>query len=414
MNQSRKKALIIGCGVAGPAVALCLQRAGIEAEIYEARAESTDYGGLFLNTACNGLGVLKTLGLDEQVSRQGSPIPRMVIWSGNGKRLGEVRNGARAEVGAPSINLLRSRLHQTLREEAERRGIKIVFGKKLQGLQCSAQGVVATFADGTTAEGSFLVGCDGLHSRVRSLINPDAPAPHYTGLISTGGFARHSSIRPTPETILFAFGKRAFFRHHVRSSRELYWFVNFPQPAAPARGELDMIVSEEWQERMLDLFREDLPLISEMIRATESTIIAYPIYDIATQPIWHQGPVVLVGDAIHAVSPNAGQGASLALEDAMMLAKCLRDLPDLEQAFATYERLRRARVERMVRHGRNAGQGKVMTNPVQVWLRDRLTPVFLKLFANPKALDWIYSYQVDWDEPVGNTTKAVEHVPRLV
>ena len=413
MNQSRKKTLIIGCGVAGPAVALCLQRAGIEAEIYEARAESTDYGGLFLNTACNGLGVLKTLGLDEQVSRQGSPIPRMVIWSGNGKRLGEVRNGARAEVGAPSINLLRSRLHQTLREEAERRGIKIVFGKKLQGLQCSAQGVVATIADGTTAEGSFLVGCDGLHSRVRSLINPDAPAPHYTGLISTGGFARHSSFPPTPETMHFVFGKRAFFGYHVSSSGELYRFVNFPQPAAPARGELDMIVSEEWQERMLDLFREDLPLISEMIRVTESTIIAYPIYDIATQPIWHQGPVVLVGDAIHAVSPNAGQGASLALEDAMMLAKCLRDLPDLEQAFATYERLRRARVERMVRHGRNAGQGKVMTNLVQVWLRDRLTPVFLKLFANPKALDWIYSYQVDWDEPVGNTTKAVEHVPRL-
>lgn len=67
MNRSRKKALIIGCGVAGPVVALFLQRAGIEAEIYEARAESTDYGGSFLNMACNGLGVLKALGLDEQV-----------------------------------------------------------------------------------------------------------------------------------------------------------------------------------------------------------------------------------------------------------------------------------------------------------------------------------------------------------
>src|SRR6266566_5054465 len=184
MNRPGRKALIIGFGIAGPIVALFLQRAGIEAEIYEARAFSTDYGGLFLNTACNGLGVLKTLGLDEQVSRQGSPIPRMVIWSGKGKRLGEVRNGARAEVGAPSINLLRSRLHQMLREEAERQGIQITFGKKLVGLSTDAQGVVATFADGTTAEGSFLVGCDGLHSRVRSLINPDAPAPHYTGLIS--------------------------------------------------------------------------------------------------------------------------------------------------------------------------------------------------------------------------------------
>src|SRR5260221_14719861 len=102
MNRVASKALIIGCGVAGPVVALFLQRAGIEAEIYEARASSTDYGGNFLNMACNGLGVLKTLGLDDQVSRQGSPIPRMMSWSGKGKPLGEVRNGARAEVGAPS------------------------------------------------------------------------------------------------------------------------------------------------------------------------------------------------------------------------------------------------------------------------------------------------------------------------
>src|SRR6516164_607585 len=99
MNRPGRKALIIGCGIAGPVVAMFLQRAGIEAEIFEARTESTDYGGSFLNMACNGLDVLKSLGLDDQVSDQGSPIPRMTIWSGKGKRLGEVRNGARAEVG---------------------------------------------------------------------------------------------------------------------------------------------------------------------------------------------------------------------------------------------------------------------------------------------------------------------------
>jgi len=400
MNRAARKALIIGCGIAGPVVALFLQRAGIEAESYEARAESTDYGGNFLNMACNGLDVLKPLELDDQVSSQGSPIPRMMIWSGKGKRLGEVRNGARAEVGAPSINILRSRLHQVLREGAEQRRIKIAFGKKLADLESGRQGMVATFADGTTAEGSFLVGCDGVHSRTRRLINPDAPTPLYTGLIGTGGFAQHSSFAPTPDTMHFVFGKRAFFGYHISSSGEMYWFANIFQREPPSRGDLDMIASEEWQERMLDLFREDLPLISEMIRATESTIIGYPFYDIPTQPLWHKDRVVLVGDAIHAVSPSAGQGASLAVEDAIVLAKCLRDREDLSQAFATYERLRRTRVERMVQHGRNAGQGKVMTNPIGVWFRDLLTPFFLKLFANPAALDWIYSYQVDWDEPV--------------
>ena len=413
MNKSARKALIIGCGIAGPTVALFLQRAGIEAEIYEARASSTDYGGLFLNTACNGLSVLKALGLDEQVSRQGSPIPRMVIWSGNGKRLGEVRNGARAEVGSPSINILRSRLQQVLREEAEHQGIPIAFGKKLVDLSTDASGVVATFEDSTTAEGTFLVGCDGVYSRTRQLINPDAPTPHYTGLMSTGGFAQDSGFPPTPETMHFIFGKRAFFGYHISSSREMYWFVNFSQQEAPVRGDLDMIVSDVWQERMLDLFQEDLPRVSEMIRATESRIIGYPIYDIFTQPTWHHGPVVLMGDAIHAISPQAGQGASLAVEDAMVLAKCLRDREDYAFAFAIYERLRRVRVERMVRYGRSLSRQKVLTNPIQVALRDRLMPLFLKLFANPAALDWVYSYRVDWDEPMGNATKAVEQGPRL-
>ncbi len=408
MNRQKRKALIIGGGIAGPVAALLLQRAGIEAEIYEARAESTDYGGSFLNMACNGLGVLKTLGLDDQVSSQGSPIPRMIIWSGKGKRLGEVRNGARAEVGAPSINILRSRLHQVLREGAERRRIKTAFGKKLAGLSTGEQGVIATFEDGTTAEGSFLVGCDGVHSRTRHLINPDAPTPKYTGLISVGGFAQHSSFPPTPDTLHFVFGQLAFFGYHISSSGEIYWFVNFSQRTAPARGDVDMIVSDEWQERMLDLFRGDLPLISEMIRATESPIIGYPIYDISTQPIWQKGPVVLVGDAIHAVSPGAGQGASLAVEDAIVLAKCLRDREDLSQAFATYERLRRARVEHMVQYGRSLGQAKIMTNPIQVWFRDLLMPFFLKHFANPAALDWVYSYKVDWDTPVEGTPDPIE------
>jgi 2-polyprenyl-6-methoxyphenol hydroxylase-like FAD-dependent oxidoreductase len=400
MNRSDRKALIIGCGVAGPVVALFLQRAGIEAEIYEARTASMEYGGSFLNMACNGLDVLKTLRLEGLVSQAGSPIPRMILWSGKGKRLGEVHNGARAEVGAPSINILRSRLHQVLREEAQRQGIKMTFGKKMASLSTGEQGVIATFVDGTTAEGSFLVGCDGVYSRTRQLINPGAPTPHYTGLISTGGFTQHSSFSPTPDTMHFVFGKLAFFGYHISSSGDLYWFVNYPQKSAPLRGDLDMIVNEEWQVRMLDLFRGDLPLISEMIRATESPIISYPIYDIFTQPLWQKGRVVLVGDAIHAVSPSVGQGASLAMEDAIVLAKCLRDIPDHTHAFATYERLRRERVEQIVQYARRLGQGKVMTNPVQVGFRDLLMPFFLKHFANPAALDWGYSYHVDWDEPV--------------
>jgi 2-polyprenyl-6-methoxyphenol hydroxylase-like FAD-dependent oxidoreductase len=83
------------------------------------------------------------------------------------------------------------------------------------------------------------------------------------------------------------------------------------------------------------------------------------------------------------------------MEDAAVLAKCLRDSDSLEQGFATYEGIRRERVESMVKWARRLGGAKLMTNPIQVWLRDLMMPVFFKFAANPTALDWIYAYKVD-------------------
>jgi 2-polyprenyl-6-methoxyphenol hydroxylase-like FAD-dependent oxidoreductase len=379
---------------------LLLHRAGIEAEIYEARDTPEDYASSWLVMASNGLDVLKTLLLDDPVSVDGSPIPRMILSSGKGKRFGEVPNGARPEVGVPSLVVKRGTLNRILHEEAMRRDIKVAFGKKLHGIEMTGeQGVIATFADGTTVEGSLLLGCDGIHSRTRQLINPGTPPPQYTGLMSTGGFTRSLHLAPTPDTLHLVFGKRAFIGYHISSSGEISWFVTFPQTEAPGRSDVDELGSDEWQQRMLEVLREEQPFLREIIGATER-ITGYPIYDIPTQPLWHKGPVVLAGDAIHAVSPTAGQGASLAMEDAIVLAKCLRDLPEMEQAFATYERLRRARVERVVQYAHSLGSWRVMTNPIQVWFWELLMPFFLKRSANPTALDWLYSYKVEWDAPV--------------
>src|SRR5215472_77094 len=153
MNRQQRKALIIGGGIAGPVAALLLQRAGFDAEIYEARDSPVDYASSWLILACNGLGVLKTLGIADPVLAEGSPIPRMLLSSGKGKRFGEVSNGARSEVGVPSMVVKRGTLNRILREEALHQGIKIAFGKKLHDLEMTGEPAVgATFADGTLAE----------------------------------------------------------------------------------------------------------------------------------------------------------------------------------------------------------------------------------------------------------------------
>jgi 2-polyprenyl-6-methoxyphenol hydroxylase-like FAD-dependent oxidoreductase len=397
VNRAKRKALVIGGGIGGPVTALLLQRAGIEAEIYEARDTPGDYASSWLILASNGLNVLKTLGLDAPVAAEGSPIPRMLLSSGKGKRLGALPNGARPEVGAPSLVVKRGVLNRILREEALRQGIKVEFGKQLRALEMAGEpGALVTFADGSTAAGDILIGGDGLHSRTRQLINPAAPLPSYTGMMSTGGFTQSGRLPPTPDVLHLVFGKRAFIGYHVSASRECSWFVTFPQALESLQAGVNELGSDVWRERTLSLLQEEQPLLTEMIGATER-VTGYPIYDIATQPVWHKESSVLVGDALHAVSPTAGQGASLAMEDAIVLAKCLRDLPEQVRAFTTYEHLRRERVERVVQYGHSLGSWRPMTSPIQEWFWERMMPFFLKRSANPATLDWLYSYQVDWN-----------------
>ena len=396
---TRRKALIVGGGIGGPTAALALQRAGIEATVYEAYNEPSDYVGLFLNTASNGLDVLKTLDAHAPVIEDAFPAPRMVMWSGTGKRLGEVANGLRLPDGTVSVIVKRGRLQRALADEAVRRGIEVEYGKRLADFDAATGGVVARFTDGTEATGDLLVGADGIHSRTRRILDPTAPKPAYTGLLSMGGFVHSSRIAPTPDVQHFVFGKRAFFGYLVRPSGEIYWFANLHRPDEPSHEELAGISSDEWKQRLLDVFSGDIDVIGEIIEATESELGAYPVHDIPTASTWHRGPVVLIGDAVHAVSPSAGQGASLAMEDALVVAKCLRDIPDTGRAFAAYERLRRERAKKVVAYSRRIGNSKT-AGPVARWFRDLMMPFALKHLASSDSFAWMYHHHIDWEEKV--------------
>jgi 2-polyprenyl-6-methoxyphenol hydroxylase-like FAD-dependent oxidoreductase len=390
----------VGGGIAGPAAAMALRRAGIEAAIYEAREAGADEAGAFLTLASNGLDAMRAIDAHRLALSEGFPTPRMEIRSGTGKHLGEVPNGGALPDGTVSQTLKRSDLYRVLRDEAVRRGVHVEFGKRLLEAEVAPEGeIVARFEDGTEAEGDLLIGADGVHSRTRRIIDPSAPEARYVPVLNIGGYARGVRVEAEPGTFRMVFGKRAFFGYAVHPSGEVWWFANPPRAEEPTRAELAAIGTERWRGMLTDLFADDATPAVDIIRATPGELAGWATHDLPSVPDWHRGPMIVIGDAAHATAPSSGQGASMAVEDAVVLARCLRDLPETGQAFAAYERLRRGRVEKIVAHGARTSNSKA-AGPVGRALRDLMMPMILKRVARGGSLAWMHDYHIDWDEKV--------------
>lgn len=391
-------ALIIGGGVAGPATALFLRKAGWDAAVFEARPQPESHGGLFLNVATNGLAVLDQLGLRDRLVALGHPCPYMEMWSGRDRLLGTVPNGPAGEPERGSVVVRRDELHAVLREAMVEQGIPTTWGARLERIEETADGVTAHFADGTSATGDILVGCDGVGSVTRRWIDPGAPEPEYTGLLSVGGFSRAPGLAPTPGVQRMIFGARGFFGYLVRDDGEVYWFAN-PSSPDPARGDRSREESgRSWLAELRTLHAGDPSPVPQILEAATAAA-AYPVYDLPHVPRWHRGRVVALGDAVHATSPNAGQGASLALEDAATLARSLRDAATVQQAFDTYERARRPRAEEVVKYSRAIGRQKSPGGSrLAVALRDLMLPFFLRGATRNTRNNHLYNHVVAWDD----------------
>ena len=393
------KALIAGGGVAGPVTAMALQRAGIEAVVFEAHVPRPGDAGSYLTVATNGLDALRAIDADKAVLANGFPTPTNVLLSGTGRRLGAVSNGGRLADGTVSHTIKRARLYRALHEEAAARGIRLEYGRRLTGAEVTADGgVVAAFDDGTSAAGDLLVGADGVHSTTRRLLDPAAPAGRYVGLVNFGGYTPDSAGTAEPGAWHMIFGRRAFFGYVVDPDGGTVWFANVPRPAVTP-AERAATSPEQWQRQLVELFAGDHGPAGDLVAAGTLELAGDSTHDLPSVPTWHRGPMVIVGDAAHAPSPTSGQGASMAAEDAVVLAKCLRDLPEIPQALAAYERLRRSRVERIVAQGARTGSAKT-PGPVGRVLRDLALPLVFRFLVTERSTAWIYNHHIDWDTPV--------------
>jgi FAD-dependent urate hydroxylase len=397
MSGKIQNVLIIGGGIAGPVAAMALQKAGIESTVYEAYPGSADGKGGGLSIAPNGMEALEVIDAAQPVRALGKPMTGIVLQDWKGNQLGEFGNPPGI---APMLFMFRHEVYRALLDEAAKRGIRIETGKRLVAAEETADGVTARFADGTEASGDILIGADGLRSVVRTLIDPAAPAPKYAGLISFGALIDHPGVPSTGGKMNMPFGKKGFFGYQVFDDDTAVWFVNLPNAEPMTLAQVQQTPAEEWLHRLPPLYADDRTPATGLISKTppEGLIVVGPMENMPKVPMWSRGRMVLVGDSVHAPSSSSGQGASLAIESAIELARCLRDLP-YPQAFAAYEKARRPRVEKVIAATNRKNSAKA-AGPVMRVVNAWAIKVFARL-AKPEKMAWVFHNRIDWEATAG-------------
>lgn len=394
-ERHARRTLIIGGGIGGLAAALFLERIGVEALVFEAH-EAPALSGAALTIAPNGMTVLAHLGLAEAALAAGSPIERFKFATAAGRSLGSMAYAPAGRYPYPGVSLNRATLYDLLLVALRQRGISVAFGKSLVSFVEGADGVTARFADGDEARGDFLVGADGLHSLVRDVVVPEVPLPQFTGLISAGGFTPRSVMLDVlrsegPTTMGFCFGSAGFFGYALGDNCEkngAYWWNAQARDHAMTDAEKDRSYGEDGAQGFLRADASWSPTVRRLVEATTSHIAPMNLFDVGRLSRWSSARAVLIGDAAHAVSPHSGQGASMALEDAHVLADSLARGVGLAAAFTTYESIRRSRAERVVEMGRRNGAQK-QHGRVAHALQMLLMPIFLKMAPSQR---WLYGY----------------------
>jgi 2-polyprenyl-6-methoxyphenol hydroxylase-like FAD-dependent oxidoreductase len=362
------KVVVAGGGIGGLTATIALRRAGFEVVVFERATELREVGaGLLL--AANAQKALAKLGLAEAVARLGTPASAGEIRSWRGHVLASIPAAElEKKIGTSSAAVHRADLQALLVREVEDGTLRL--GTEVEAFEQDESGVRVLFADGGQESADILIGADGLRSRVRAgLFGPKEP--RYAGYT-----AWRAVVEPNEDLLPWGAGFESWGRGtrfgcaHVGRGR-VYWFAtaNAPEggkdapPGSPAGAKATLShLFSGWHRPVVDLVEA----------AEEGTILRTDIYDrVPLGERWGTGRVTLLGDAAHPMTPNLGQGACQAIEDAVVLARCLGERGATVESLRSYERLRSDRVAMVVRRSRRVGSIGQVKNPAICWLRDR-------------------------------------------
>ena len=341
---------VIGGGIGGLSAALALQAKGVEVEVYEQAAAISEVGA-GVQIAPNGLRQLRRFGLASEMDRILTPFSAGSVYRReDGTPVADVVvKDSAEEMSVGGVH--RADLIDALRGKLEASAVHV--GKRALRVEQSKGGATVAFADGSEASADVVVGADGIHSVIRSVVT-EPSRPTFSGMVAYRGTVAADALTGWP-TGLFEVWMgpgRHFLTFPVRGGAVIN-FVGFvpaddemreswSAPGSPAqlRSEFDA-----WDGRLLELL--------DNVQATNR----WGLYDREPLDTWYRGRVCLLGDAAHAMLPHVGQGANQAIEDAVVLAELLAHAApsDVEEALAEYERARLPRTAAVQRGSRENG-----------------------------------------------------------
>lgn len=344
-----RKVLVVGGGVGGMAAAIRLREAGTEVDLVDIDPNWGVYGtGITLSVLT--LRALCDLGLAAEVMAEGNCYDGFTLCGQDGDILRQIESPRLYSPDVPAEGgILRPALHAIMKRRVLAAGANVRTGVTISNLSQDAEGVDAAFTDGTSGRYDLVIGADGLFSKVRNAILPDAPKPHFTGQ------ACWRALFDIPEGWTCG---RMFLSEKIKlgftlcSPDKMYLYL------------LEHVPENPWREKdelpgllrgLMANFGGEAARLRETIKA-DTPIVYRPLESVLLTDTWSRGRVVLLGDAAHATTPHLASGAGAAVEDAIVLGDELGEAKSVDEALANFNRKRIPRASLVVNNSLKIGE----------------------------------------------------------